>query len=66
MSALELMQRQAVRGSKEWAEQQLRLIGKSPRAITLKRINAVLVAAGYPPLPRVRPLVCKLSDGAAQ
>lgn len=42
-----VLQMQEVRGSREWAEQQIRLTAKSRRLITLNRINAFLVANGY-------------------
>ncbi len=39
---------QDVRGSRAWAEQQIRLGTSSRARITLKRINALLVANGFP------------------
>jgi hypothetical protein len=35
-------------GTREWAEEQIRLCGRNRRSISLRRINALLDANGFP------------------
>lgn len=43
-----LLRLQEVRGSRAWAEQQIRMTSGSRGPVPLKRVNAFLVANGYP------------------
>lgn len=48
-----IIAKQDVRGTREWAEQQITLAGRARRGeISLARINRVLVASGYPAISK--------------
>lgn len=48
----ELIAKQSIRGSREWAEQQISLGGRRRESISLRRINLLLGVNGFPLVKR--------------